>query len=130
MLLKLHRLSTDDVASLIELDIAHLRSALEAVSRHVKRHADDLGPDAKHWLTDLSEQTDAFVASLTFMECESCERLAVWLHPDCNERYCEEHRQDFVECAMCGQWMYAGDVVTDPTGTNAGHAHCLDGDEA
>ena len=123
--LKMHRLSQDDVTALIELDLKQLKTHLDATSRHLRSHANDLGPDADLWLTDFREQCDAFKESLTLMECESCERLATWLHPDCNERYCAEHAADFLQCDMCGQWMHLGDSVSDASGTNTGHEHCL-----
>jgi hypothetical protein len=123
--LKLHTLTADDVTALIELDIKQIKTQLGALLRHLKNHADDLGPDASHWLRDLSDATESFDSWLDIMECESCGKLAVWLHPDAGERYCEEHAADFSACSLCGQTMHIRDVVSDAAGVNQGHEHCL-----
>jgi hypothetical protein len=114
-----------DIAALIEQRLTEATAALAALAETCEKYQDDLGQDASHFLRDAVLQAGAGLYALeSTLGCEKHEnKLALWIHPESLERYCERCAHNFTQCDHCLGVLRVIDAAT--RGDSTGHESCL-----
>lgn len=74
---------------LLEGRIKECADTMQALAKLLWKYR-DVSPDAGEWLKDAAQNIENARGDLRItLYCARCNRLAVWLHPDTLERYCE-----------------------------------------
>ena len=119
-----------DVASLIEIELTRALKSLVFVERFAREYSQALGPDAEHFLKDLSQQASHAMHTISDVaECVTDHKdegvhLAVWLHPDSLERLCQECADKWAPCGVCSRLMPIAEMVSRGESVS-GHEGCL-----